>query len=193
MYQRYVIVWTFLLIGWLSSLMLVVGPALGSSELTHPVNVVAFGGGRSNPCYRCSMVAWASFPVYGRVVTTDLRGLSQSATFYRPGIAIVYDSDAPTIAMARADYEAGKDRFGLGRSPPVNRALWAWHVVPCASQRTADGLPVAESLPFVCCRTRPLPPAPAHHPALRGQAASFTRQWTSSSLKAVPGRAKVAD
>jgi len=107
-YQRYVIVWTFLLIGWLSSLMLVVGPALGSSELTHPVNAVAFGADAQIPCYRCSMVAWASFPVDGRVVTTDLRGLSQAATFYRPGIAIVYDSDAPTIAMARADYEAGK-------------------------------------------------------------------------------------
>jgi hypothetical protein len=123
--QRYVLVWTLLLIGWLTSLVMVVSPALGSSELTHPTSAVAITADSRIPCPRCAMVAWASFDADGRMVTADLRGLSQAATFYNPGIVVVYDARDPAIAMARADYKAGKSG-AVWLAVPISTAVFVF-------------------------------------------------------------------
>lgn len=103
-----VILWTFLLIGWLTCCFIGAGPALAVMELGHTSTAVASDAQSWTPCGRCSQRAEATFEVHGQMVTTELRGVSQDTSNYHPGITVVYDVSQPTIAMAESDYRDGK-------------------------------------------------------------------------------------
>lgn len=103
-----VILWTFLLIGWITCCFIGAGPALAVRELGHTGTAVAGDAQSWTPCSKCSQRAEASFSVNGQPVTAELRGVSQDDRYYRAGITIVYDVSKPTVAMAQADYRDGK-------------------------------------------------------------------------------------
>jgi hypothetical protein len=130
--QKLVAIWTILLIGWLTALFMVSGPALGTSQLQNPVRVGSISVQTYTPCLRgCSLQATATFPLNGRVVTAQLRGLSQDSRRYHSGMEIVYDARNPDIAMAASDYKSvsADDALAVIAVATLIFAVGTWYLV----------------------------------------------------------------
>lgn len=103
-----VMVWTLLLIGWISSLVLVGRPALAAAEIGGSTQrAVALQAVSWSPCSRCSQRAKAQIVVGGRLRDVALRGVAQDPSYYTAGIVVVFKAGDPAVAMASADYEDG--------------------------------------------------------------------------------------
>jgi hypothetical protein len=110
-----VVVWALLLIGWLSALVVVGGPALAAAELGHRTErAVAQQAVSWMPCPHCSRRAKAVILVGSRSHEVNLRGVAQDPSYYAPGIVVVFRAGRPDVAMALADY-----RDGAGPLPAI--------------------------------------------------------------------------
>jgi hypothetical protein len=103
--------WIFLLVGWISSIAIVGGPAIAVAELgSKPGRTVALNASSWSPCLRCSQRANAVIQLGDQPLQVALRGVDQNPGYYRAGILVVFRLENPTVAMAAADYADGTAR-----------------------------------------------------------------------------------
>jgi hypothetical protein len=100
-----VAIWSVLLIGWLSCLVVVGSPALAAAQL---------GAKYYTPCSRCLPRGAAWIKTGTELVRVELRGVAQDPSYYKAGIVVIYKASDPSVAMALADYNDGN-----GSIPPI--------------------------------------------------------------------------
>lgn len=136
--RQRVVIWTLLLIGWVSSLVVVAGPALAAAQLgAHTGRSVALQAESYTPCFRCLQRAKAWIKTRAGSVRVELRGVAQDPSYYTAGIVVIYKAGDPTTAMALADYNDGN-----GSVPPIVTAastslflLATWGLTHTGSRR----------------------------------------------------------
>jgi hypothetical protein len=110
-----VAIWSVLLIGWLSCLVVVGSPALAAAQLgANPSRAVALQAEYYTPCSRCLPRGAAWIKTGTELVRVELRGVAQDPSYYKAGIVVIYKASDPSVAMALADYNDGN-----GSIPPI--------------------------------------------------------------------------